>query len=170
LQGLILTPSFLPQVSMSLLKRKTLVYVLMAAAIAAVLGIFVAFGPPGLYAKSESPEFCGSCHAVAPEYEAWFHAGAHRRIKCVDCHLPNDNFVQHLTWKTLDGLKDFTAFHMGRVPDNMQISNHGAKVVLANCQRCHAETIARINEDRRCWDCHRRLSHKRTGAIETRTP
>ena len=65
MQGLILTPSFLPQVSMSLPKRKTLVYVLMAAAIAAVLGIFVAFGPPGLYAKSESPEFCGSCHAVA---------------------------------------------------------------------------------------------------------
>ena len=77
---------------------------------------------------------------------------------------------QHLTWKTLDGLKDFTAFHMGRVSDNMQISDHGAKVVLANCQRCHAETISRINEDRRCWDCHRRLSHKRTGAIETRTP
>jgi len=170
LQGLILTPSFQPQVSMSLPKRKILIYVLMAAAIAAVLGIFAAFGPPGLYAKSESPEFCGSCHVMQPEYEAWFHAGAHRRIKCVDCHLPNDNFVQHLTWKALDGLKDFTAFHMGRVSDNMQISDHGAKVVLGNCQRCHAETISRIHEDRRCWDCHRRLSHKRTGAIETRTP
>ena len=165
-----MTPSFQPQVSMSLSKRKILFYVLIAAVIAAVLGIFVAFGPPGLYAKSESPEFCGSCHAVQPEYEAWFHAGAHRRVKCVDCHLPNDNFVQHLTWKTLDGVKDFMSFHLGRVPDNMQISEHGAKVVLANCQRCHAELISRIHEDRRCWDCHRRLSHKRTGAIETRTP
>ena len=113
LQGLILTPSFQPQVSMSLSKRKILISVLIAGAIAAVLGIFVAFGPPGLYAKSESPEFCGSCHAVQPEYEAWFHAGAHRRIKCVDCHLPNDNFVQHLTWKTLDGLKDFTGLPYG---------------------------------------------------------
>ena len=64
MQGLILTPSFQPQVSMSLPKRKTLIYVLIAAAIAAVLGIFVAFGPPGLYAKSESPEFCGSCHVL----------------------------------------------------------------------------------------------------------
>jgi cytochrome c nitrite reductase small subunit len=52
----------------------------------------------------------------------------------------------------------------------MQISDHGAKVVLENCQRCHAELISRIHEDRRCWDCHRRLSHKRTGAMETRTP
>jgi cytochrome c nitrite reductase small subunit len=151
-------------------KKTTLVYGLIAAAIMAVVGIFVAFGPPGLYARSESPEFCGSCHAVQPEYEAWAHAGAHRRITCVDCHLPNDNLATHLTWKTLDGLKDFLSFHMGRVPDDMKISDHGAKVVLANCQRCHTELISRIQEDRKCWDCHRRLSHKRTGAIETRTP
>jgi cytochrome c nitrite reductase small subunit len=151
-------------------KRKPLIYVLIAGAIVAVLGIFVAFGPPGLYARSESPEFCGSCHAVQPEYEAWFHAGAHRRIKCVDCHLPNGNLVEHLTWKTLDGVKDLMAFHLGRVPEMMRISDHGAKVVLENCRRCHAEIIARIQEDRRCWDCHRRLSHQQTGAIETRTP
>ena len=170
MQGLILTPSFQPQVSMSLPKRKTLVYVLMAAAIAAVLGILAAFGPPGLYAKSESPEFCGSCHVMQPEYEAWFHAGAHRRIKCVDCHLPNDNLANHLVAKGLEGAKDAVKFHTGMVADNIRISDHGAKVVLGNCQRCHAETISRIHEDRRCWDCHRRLSHKRTGAIETRTP
>jgi cytochrome c nitrite reductase small subunit len=72
--------------------------------------------------------------------------------------------------KGLEGVKDSVKFHTGMVSDNIRISDHGAKVVLGNCQRCHAETIARINEDRRCWDCHRRLSHKRTGAIETRTP
>ena len=66
--------------------------------------------------------FARSCHVMEPQYEAWSHAGAHRRIKCVDCHLPNDNVVQHLTWKGIDGLKDFMAFHMGRVSDNMQIS------------------------------------------------
>jgi cytochrome c nitrite reductase small subunit len=170
LQGLILTPSFQPQVKMSLSKRKILFYVLIAAAMAAVLGIFAAFGPPGLYAKSESPEFCGSCHVLQPEYEAWFHSGAHRNVKCVDCHLPNDTFVNHLFWKSVDGVKDSLAFHTGRVSETIRISDHGAKVVLANCQRCHAETISRINEDRQCWDCHRRLSHKRTGAIETRTP
>ena len=73
--------------------------------ILAVLGVFAAFGPPGLYAKSESPEFCGSCHVLQPEYEAWFHSGAHRRIKCVDCHLPNDNLPNHCG-KTLDGVRD----------------------------------------------------------------
>ena len=70
----------------------------------------------------------------------------------------------------MEGVKDSLAFHTGRVSETIRISDHGAKVVQENCQRCHAETISRINEDRRCWDCHRRLSHQRTGAIETRTP
>lgn len=154
---------------MSPAKRKSLVYVLIAATIVAVLGIFVAFGPPGLFAKSESPEFCGSCHVLQPEYESWFHGG-HHRLKCVDCHLPNDNLASHLTWKTLEGVKDSVAFHAGRISETIRISNHGADVVQQNCQRCHAEIISRVAIDRRCWDCHRRISHKRTGNIETRTP
>jgi cytochrome c nitrite reductase small subunit len=155
---------------MSLPKKKTLVYVLIAAAIFALLGLFVAFGPPGLYAKSESPEFCGSCHVLQPEYETWFHSGAHQNIKCIDCHLPNDNLANHLFWKSVDGVKDSLAFHTGRVSETIRISAHGAAVVQNNCQRCHAEIVSRIHEDRRCWDCHRRMTHRQTGAIETRTP
>ncbi|MFZ2088491.1 MAG: cytochrome c nitrite reductase small subunit [Desulfobaccales bacterium] len=131
------------------------------------LGAFLAFGPPKLYAKSESPEFCGSCHVMESRYEAWFHAGAHRRIKCVDCHLPNDNLARHLTSKSLDGGKEFILFHTGQFSDDIRLSAHGAQVVRENCLRCHAETMARVNEDRNCWECHRRLSHKRTGAMAT---
>jgi cytochrome c nitrite reductase small subunit len=133
------------------------------------VGIFVGFGPPGLYAKSESPEFCGSCHAVEPEYDAWRHS-AHYRAKCVDCHLPNDCLARHLVWKGLDGAKDFFAFHLGLVPDTIRISDRGAAVVRENCLRCHSEAMARVNEDRRCWSCHRRMSHRTTGAVETWTP
>ncbi len=155
---------------MNLPKTKCLLYLLILVVIGGILGGLAAFGPPRLYAKSESPEFCGHCHVMEPEYEAWFHSGAHHRIKCVDCHLPNDTFARHLAWKTLDGVKDVLAFHTGRISDPIRLTDHGAKVVLENCQRCHAETIARVNEDRRCWDCHRRISHKLAGTIETRTP
>jgi cytochrome c nitrite reductase small subunit len=151
-------------------KRKSLSYLLVLLVIGCLLGAFVAFGPPGLYAKSETPEYCASCHVMDSQYEAWFHSGAHRRSKCVDCHLPNDRAARHLFWKGVDGMKDALVFHSGRVPETIRLSPHGAKIVLENCQRCHAETIARINEDRQCWDCHRRLSHKRTGAILTQTP
>lgn len=133
-------------------------------------GAYLAFGPPGLYAKSETPEFCGSCHVLEMEYEAWYHSGAHRRLKCVDCHLPNDNLARHLLWKTVDGVKDAAAFHTGRISYPIRLSNRGAAMVLDNCRRCHGEIISRINAERRCWDCHRRLSHKRAGAIATLTP
>ena len=149
--------------------KKVCLYLLGAIVIAAALGGFAAFGPPGLYARSESPEFCGSCHVLQPEYEAWFHSGAHQNIKCIDCHLPNNNFANHLLWKTLDGVKDWGKFHTGMVSKDIRISGHNAQVVLDNCRRCHAETVARINEERRCWECHRRISHKGTGAIATLT-
>ena len=143
---------------------------LVLVVVGAGLGAFLAFGPPQLYAKSGSPEFCGSCHVMESRYEAWFHAGAHRRVKCVDCHLPNDTALGHLTAKALDGGQEFLAFHTGRFAEDIRLSSHGAKVLKENCLRCHAETMARVNEDRNCWDCHRRLGHKQTGAMATITP
>ena len=144
--------------------------VVIVLAVGAALGFFLAFGPPGLYAKSETPEFCGSCHVLQTQYESWFHSGSHAQIKCVDCHLPNDTFARHFTWKTIDGAKDFLAFHMGRVSDPIKISNRGAGFVQENCVRCHGEIVARISTDQNCWSCHRRFTHKLTGAIATWTP
>jgi cytochrome c nitrite reductase small subunit len=156
---------------MSPLRENVILLILIAVVIVAVLvGVFAAFGPPGLYAKSESPEYCGSCHVLQPEYEAWFHSGAHAQIKCIDCHLPNDNLPHHLWAKALEGVGDTLAFHTGRVHEPIKLSDSGAKVVVANCRRCHAELVARINEDRPCWECHRRMSHRSTGAIATLTP
>ena len=149
--------------------KKVCLYLLGAVVLAAAVGAFAAFGPPGLYVRSESPEFCGSCHVLQPEYEAWFHSGAHQNIKCIDCHLPNDNLAHHLWAKTLEGVKDWGKFHTGMVSKDIRISEHNARVVVDNCRRCHAETVARINEERRCWECHRRLSHNSTGAIATLT-
>jgi cytochrome c nitrite reductase small subunit len=156
--------------NMSLFQQRLLLYFLGAALILAAAGSFAAFGPPDIYAKSESPEFCGSCHVLQPEYEAWFHSGAHRRIKCVDCHLPNDNLANHLLWKGLDGVKDSVKFHTGLVSADIRLSAHGAHVVEGNCRRCHTELISRVNIDRRCWDCHRSITHKHTGTIATLTP
>jgi cytochrome c nitrite reductase small subunit len=155
---------------MSASTRKAGLLLLIVLAVAAAMGFFLAFGPPGLYAKSESPEFCGSCHVMESQYESWFHSGVHAQIKCVDCHLPNDTMARHLMWKSLDGMRDFVAFHTGRVSDPIKISSHGVQIVQENCLRCHGEIVARISTDRNCWECHRRYSHKLTGAIATWTP
>lgn len=139
----------------------------------AVLGIgilvtaFMMLGPPGLLAKSERPDFCAGCHVMEAEYAAWAHAGAHRRKACVDCHLPNHNMAAHYVWKSIDGMKDTLAFYSGRVPDRIEISAHGQEVVQANCIRCHETTVAHIDQKRLCWQCHRRISHRGVGSIQT---
>jgi len=135
------------------------------AVLGCVVGAFLSFGPPGLYAKSETPEFCAGCHVMESQYENWFHHGAHRRVKCIDCHLPNDHAARHLTRKGMDGMWDAYVFYSGRVPDTITLSQSGAALVQENCLRCHGEMVSRINEDRNCWQCHRRVSHKVSGAM-----
>lgn len=132
------------------------------------LGLFLALGPPRLLAKSEAPDFCASCHVMEAEFESWFHQGAHKRIRCVDCHLPNDNLAGHYVWKSIDGMKDVVVFNSGRVPDDIRISAHGKAVVQANCIRCHETAVDMIGQERFCWDCHRRVMHRNVGVPATR--
>lgn len=148
-----------------LLKLK---YSLVIALIGMGVGIFFMLGPPGLLARSETPAFCASCHVMEAEYEAWFHEGAHRRINCVDCHLPYQNVAAHYVWKSIDGFKDMVVFYSGRAPEIIKASDHAQQVLQSNCVRCHETTVEMIDNGRRCWSCHRRLVHVRSGIIETR--
>ncbi|MFZ5907555.1 MAG: cytochrome c nitrite reductase small subunit [Nitrospirota bacterium] len=132
-----------------------------------LLMVFFAAAPHDADAFADLPDYCMKCHVMESAYEAWIHTGAHRRIKCVDCHLPNDNQVMHYIWKTIDGIKDAVAFHSGKVPEEIAISSHGRKVIQANCIRCHETAVTMIDKERECWGCHRRVTHKLTGTIET---
>jgi cytochrome c nitrite reductase small subunit len=114
----------------------------------------------------EKSRFCVSCHTMEAEYVAWMHS-AHSRKMCVDCHLPNENRAIYYIWKSIDGLKDVIVFYSGSVPDHIKISSHGEKVLQANCIRCHETAVTMIDQKRKCWDCHRRISHLHTGMRET---
>ncbi len=133
----------------------------------ALFGVFLLLGPPHLLAKSESPDFCASCHVMEAQHTAYMHNGAHRRLKCVDCHLPNGNVATHYIWKSIDGMKDVLVFNSGKVPDHITISEHGAKVLKTNCIRCHETLVSQMDTSRDCWKCHRRITHTGTGAIAT---
>jgi cytochrome c nitrite reductase small subunit len=148
-------------------KKSIIGMLLIIGLVAAAVIIFLLHGPPKLLAKSESPGFCAGCHVMESEFESWSHEGAHRRKLCVDCHLPNENAAIHYVWKSLDGLKDIAFFYSGRAPEHIRLTSHGAEVLQANCIRCHQTTVEYINHDRKCWECHRRIMHRRSGSIET---
>lgn len=133
----------------------------------ALFGLFLLLGPPHLLAKSESPDFCASCHVMEAQHTAFMHNGAHRRLKCVDCHLPNENLAAHYIWKSIDGMKDVVVFNSGKVPERITISAHGAAVLKANCIRCHETLVSQMDKSRNCWSCHRRITHNGTGALQT---
>jgi cytochrome c nitrite reductase small subunit len=122
-----------------------------------------------LGASDSSPEershFCINCHTMEAEYEAWIHS-AHRRKMCVDCHLTNKNVLLHYIWKSIDGLKDVIIFYSGQVPGQIKISSHGTTVIKANCIRCHETTVMLLDKERKCWGCHKRISHFHTGVRE----
>ncbi len=134
-----------------------------------VLGVFLAFGPPELFARSEEPEFCGgACHPMEANYESWFHEGPHRQVKCVDCHLPNTSTPRHLWQKGLDGVHDLWVFSTDQVPDEIELSERGQSVVQENCLICHGAMTTHIDQERTCWDCHRGMSHGFGGSVEAK--
>jgi len=128
-----------------------------------VLLLFLLLGPPGLLEHSESPQFCGSCHSMVQQHLTWSHS-AHRGVRCVDCHLPNDNLANHFLWKGLDGSKDLFFELFPRQEDyQIRLTAHGGKVLQGNCIQCHEGTVARMNQELSCVHCHRGVGHALTG-------
>jgi|DewCreStandDraft_4_1066084.scaffolds.fasta_scaffold02708_15 cytochrome c nitrite reductase small subunit len=109
---------------------------------------------------SEESEFCGKCHSMEEQYKNWSHM-AHKNIKCIDCHLPNDNIFNHYVWKGIDGVKDVVSETLSIKDDyEIHLSEHGKKVLQQNCIRCHSDIVSHINTNRNCFECHRNISHK----------
>jgi cytochrome c nitrite reductase small subunit len=153
---------------MNLIKKLNWKIVTLIVIAAGGFGIFLSFGPPQLIARTETPIFCSSCHVMQSQFEAWFHVGAHRTIRCVDCHLPHENIPVYYFWKSIDGAKDAIVFYSGRTPEQITISDRGKHHIQGNCLRCHLERVAMIDQDRHCWDCHRFLQHSQAGIRMTR--
>lgn len=143
-------------------RRRRIAWVVGITAGLLVLAGFVSFGPPQLMERTSTPEFCGeTCHVMEPQYVAWSHYGPHRRVACVECHLPHANVFEYYLWKGIDGTRDIVAFTTDRVPDPITLSAHGQRVANGNCRRCHGETVARVKvADRDCWECHRWIRHR----------
>ena len=139
--------------------RKTMLII--AAVVVVAVGIFIAAASSRLIAMTSTPRFCNSCHVMNDPYESWFMTGVHRTIQCIDCHLPNHNFISHLVWKGIDGTKDVVFFYSGIYAEPIEISARGKRFIKANCIRCHDGIVSRIATDGQdCWSCHRRINHK----------
>lgn len=154
--------------ALALRHREFLAKAVVYSGAAGCAALALLFGPTHLVDLTETPAFCGLCHSMKPQHQAWSHS-MHRSARCIDCHLPNDNAANHYFWKAIDGNKDvFFEFSGLREHDEIELSAHGRRVLQANCIRCHEGMVARIDNERACIDCHRTIGHKRQGALRTR--
>jgi len=152
-------------------------------AVAVVSGILAGIGFLTIHLSnapsylSDKPETCINCHVMYPQYASWSHSSHARDAKCVDCHVPQDNFFRKYFFKGSDGMRHATYFTMRWEPQVIKIKNAGISVVQENCIRCHYELVdmvqlvtvtgsmAQANQGKLCWDCHQETPHGKVKSL-----
>ncbi len=135
------------------------------------LGFFIFYVFNTASYLSEDPETCMNCHVMATQYDSWTHSSHFENANCIDCHLPQDNFVHQLYFKAMDGIRHSAIFLTRTEPEAIIIKKAGAVVVQENCMRCHSEQITQIAnmqqgvDNKKCWDCHRFTPHGRARSL-----
>jgi cytochrome c nitrite reductase small subunit len=109
-----------------------------------------------------------NCHVMTDAYASW-QRGSHGRVTvCIDCHVPHDNPVAKMAFKSTDGLKHSAVFTMRTEPQVLRLSAQAVPVVQANCVRCHADQLSMVrvagSRERTCWDCHSNV-HGSVGSL-----
>ena len=88
------------------------------------------------------------------EYDDWRHASHHAVAVCNDCHLPHDNLAHKLFVKASNGYHHSKAFTLQEFPEPIRIKPGNAKVLEANCLRCHGELTEEITRPRHAGCAH----------------
>jgi nitrate/TMAO reductase-like tetraheme cytochrome c subunit len=95
-----------------------------------------AFGSYRAFEHTESVQFCGTtCHSVMkPEYTA-YKAGAHARVRCVECHVGAgaDWYVK----SKLSGAYQLYSVAFNKYSRPIQSPVHNLRPAQGTCEQCH---------------------------------
>ncbi len=107
-----------------------------------------------LVIDTSTPQYCASCHAMKIFYNTWensLHGVSQKgamKAKCVDCHLPHNNFLIYLITKFKHGVHDYIAHLKGKgnSPDywleKWKYSESTKYVYESGCKKCHKRLIS----------------------------
>ena len=153
-----------------------------------ILGGLALWLTQGIFHKTNSTEFCVSCHSMSIPKEEWegsvHFANRHGiRAECRDCHLPPDSW--HYVKAKVMAIKDVWGEITGKIPDAEAFEQHRlemAQTVWENmkaldsstCRTCHktdawilgeqseqAQTMHKLatETNQTCIDCHKGIVH-----------
>ncbi len=139
--------------------------------LAALVGCFIGVSAytfefaQGFSYFSNSPKTCVNCHIMRSEYDSWTKASHHAVANCVDCHLPHD-FVGKYLAKASNGYHHSKAFTLQDFHEPIMIKEANARILQANCLRCHGELVHSIVSGSTtartavtCVHCHSSVGH-----------
>ena len=141
--------------------------------LAVLTGLLGGVGGTTLYAAkalsylSGDPNVCVNCHIMQPQFDAWRKSSHHAVATCGDCHLPHD-FVGKWLTKAENGYHHSKGFTLQDFHEPIMIKPRNARVLQANCLRCHADIVhdlvatrdlARPDDAVRCVHCHATVGH-----------
>lgn len=133
-----------------------------------IIILFISISFSGIIERTNESSFCAKCHVMKPQYLDQIKGGLHNELKCIECHLPHESKISFYSQKLQDGVKDTVIFFSGRFSEKIKASQKNREIIQENCIRCHFQIVSKINvKDRKCWDCHRRITHQMKGIRET---
>ncbi|HEX9044326.1 MAG TPA: NapC/NirT family cytochrome c [Candidatus Limnocylindrales bacterium] len=84
---------------------------------------------------TETPDFCGRCHTMAPEMKA-FSMGPHRDLTCAECHV--EPGVLGWVKAKVKGTQQLFEILTGTFPRPIPAPDHGELPSVAfSCEKCH---------------------------------
>src|SRR5690606_2876728 len=107
-------------------------------------GTYTFVAAKGASYLSDDPAVCVNCHIMRPQYDSWRHSSHHAVATCNDCHLPHDNLVHALFVKASNGYHHGRAFTFQDFAEPIRIKPSNARVLEANCLRCHGDLTDEI--------------------------
>jgi len=94
----------------------------------------------GYYAGSSySGSYCTTCHQIQASYDKWARS-VHRGLQCKECH--GSAFTTDLEAHRTN-LRHLYYQVSGKVPGRIVLKDAQVDRIAANCQRCHADNLAK---------------------------
>lgn len=108
------------------------------------LGGVAVFSTVSLINWTETADFCGRCHTMSPELQA-YHAGPHKSVACAECHV--EPGVMGWIKAKINGTKQLIDVVIGSYPTPIPPPDHADMPPASEtCEACHGVTRTAVND------------------------
>lgn len=108
------------------------------------LGGVAVYSSVSLISWTETADFCGRCHTMAPELQA-YHAGPHKSVACAECHV--EPGIMGWIKAKINGTKQLIDVVIGSYPTPIPPPDHADMPPASEtCESCHGVTRTAVTD------------------------